>query len=59
MCCGYLCPAGSGDWHLRSLLSQLIATIDTNPSDLVAKPGDYHGMERNYARSGRGEEGIS
>ena len=35
---------GTGDWHLHSLLTQLQATIESNPSDTIVKPPDLYGM---------------
>ena len=34
------------DWHLRSLLSQLQVTIESNPSDVLTKLPDFYGKEQ-------------
>ena len=39
----YFMYADAQDWHLHSLLLQIQACIDSNPSDLDKRPSEYHG----------------
>ena len=49
LCLSVSC-SDSDDWHLHSLLSQLLTTVDSNPADTAMKPPEYYGTYSLCAR---------